>query len=146
MITTTTKRMINTLAAACCVVLAAVALLSSPAYAQDDGPVFELRTYKSTPGNLDALMTRFRDHTMRLFEKHGMTNIGYWQPTDPALAEDTLIYLLRHESQDAANASWRAFGSDPEWQRVNEESNSNGAILLSVQRQYMTATDFSQMK
>lgn len=117
------------------------------ATAQDiEGPVFELRTYKATPGNLDKLLTRFRDHTMRIFEKHGMTNIGYWIPTDPELSQDTLVYLLKHNSMEAAQASWRAFAQDPEWRQVNEDSNRDGAILDSVVRQYMTATDFSQMK
>lgn len=120
-------------------------LTATPVYAQE-GPVFELRTYKATPGNLENLLARFRDHTMRIFEKHGMTNVGYWVPTDPEEAEDTLVYLLKHDSMAAASASWRAFATDPEWARVNEESNRNGAILDSVVRKYMTATDFSQMK
>lgn len=125
-------------------------LFTAPAFAQtasaDNGPVFELRTYKATPGNMDKLLERFRQHTMRLFEKHGMTNIGYWIPTDPELAEDTLIYLLRHDSQAAADASWRAFGSDPEWQQVNADSNRDGNILGSVVRQYLSPTDFSQIQ
>lgn len=142
--TTMCKRMINTLASASFVVLAA---LMFPVHAQaQEGPVFELRTYTATPGNLDKLLARFRDHTMALFEKHGMTNIGYWLPTDPEEAEDTLIYLLKHDSQEAANASWRAFGSDPAWAVVNEESNRDGAILQGVARKYLTATDFSQMQ
>ncbi|KKO12620.1 NIPSNAP family protein [Pseudohongiella sp.] len=142
--TTMYKRMINTLASASFVALAALLL---PVHAQaQEGPVFELRTYTATPGNLDKLLTRFRDHTMALFEKHGMTNIGYWVPTDPEAAENTLIYLLKHDSRDAANASWRAFGSDPAWAVVNDESNRDGAILQGVERKYMTATDFSQMK
>lgn len=145
MTTTMFKRMINTLASASFVVLAAL-LSPGQALAQDDGPVFELRTYTATPGNLDKLLARFRDHTMGLFEKHGMTNIGYWLPTDPEAAEDTLIYLLKHDSRDAANASWRAFGADPAWAVVNEASNRDGAILQGVERTYLTATDFSQMK
>jgi hypothetical protein len=144
------KTMINTLASISFLVLAV--LFSGQAQAQtqpqtqDNGPVFELRTYTSTPGNLDKLLARFRDHTMALFEKHGMTNIGYWVPTDPEAAEDTLIYLLRHDSREAANASWSAFGSDPAWAVVNEASNRDGAILQGVERKYLTATDFSQMK
>ncbi|MDP2284493.1 MAG: NIPSNAP family protein [Pseudohongiella sp.] len=123
----------------------AVAVLPASVQAQD-GPVFELRTYKATPGNLEKLMARFRDHTMRIFEKHGMTNIGYWLPTDEIERQDTLIYLLKHDSMEAATASWRAFSQDPEWRQVNEDSNRDGAILDSVVRKYMTATDFSQMK
>lgn len=141
------KYVTKRLAIAALLLCATGALFTSSAYAQsDDGPVFELRTYKATPGNMDKLLERFRQHTMRLFEKHGMTNIGYWVPTDPELAEDTLVYILRHDSQAAADASWRAFGTDPEWQQVNEESNRDGNILGGVVRQYLSATDFSQIQ
>ncbi len=131
--------------------LALVALLggplsTSPALAQDDGTVFEMRTYTSTPGNFEALLTRFRDHTMRIFAKHGMTNIGYWIPTDEELSQNTLVYILKHDSQDAATASWRAFISDPEWQEVDQASNADGAILQNIERQFMTAADFSQIQ
>ena len=108
-------------------------------------PVYELRTYKSTPGNLDNLQARFRNHTIRIFGNHGMQVVGFWVPTDEDSA-DTLIYILKHESREAADASWRAFGQDPEWQRVAEESNRNGQILASVEREYMTATDYSPLK
>jgi hypothetical protein len=108
--------------------------------------IYELRTYKATPGNLDALMKRFRDHTMRIFEKHGMTNVMYWTPTDEPDSADTLVYVLSHPSREAANSAWRAFSQDPEWQKVNEESNVNGPILLSVERRYMKSTDFSPNK
>ena len=129
------------------VAVLASGLIGESAIAQEaPGKVFELRTYKATPGNLDNLLARFRNHTMRIFEKHGMTNIGYWIPTDEAESADTLVYLLSHESQEAATNSWRAFSQDPEWQQVNADSNANGPILDSVQRKYMTAADFSQLK
>ncbi|MEX0617597.1 MAG: NIPSNAP family protein [Pseudohongiellaceae bacterium] len=114
--------------------------------AQDSSRVFELRTYTATPGNLDKLHARFRDHTTRIFEKHGMTVVAYWTPTDAEAAQDTLIYVLAHDSQEAADASWRAFGQDPEWRQVSEASNADGSILAGVERVYMTATDFSPMK
>lgn len=113
--------------------------------AMNDAPVYELRTYKSTPGNLDKLLARFRDHTMRIFEKHGMTNIAYWVPMDPELSDNTLIYLLRHDSMAAAEASWAAFGADPEWHEVAENSNREGQILESLSGQYLNMTDFSPM-
>jgi hypothetical protein len=122
-------------------------VMSAPNMALAQGEkVFELRTYTATPGNLDKLLTRFRDHTMRIFEKHGMTSVAYWVPTDEAESSNTLIYILAHESQEAANRSWQAFSQDPEWQKVNEESNANGPILKSVVRKYMSATDFSPMQ
>lgn len=111
-----------------------------------DQKVFELRTYTATPGNLDNLHARFRDHTTRIFRKHGMEVIGYWSPTSEEESEDTLVYLLGHDSQNAANASWQAFIADPEWERVAEESNRNGQILGGIDAKYMVATDYSPMK
>jgi len=116
------------------------------ASAQDNGKVFELRIYTATPGNLDNLHARFRDHTTRIFSKHGMKVVGYWSPTSEEEADDTLVYILEHASQEAADASWSAFGQDPEWQRVAEASNANGAILGGIERRYMTATDYSPMQ
>jgi hypothetical protein len=115
-------------------------------FAQSSGKVFELRIYTATPGNLGNLQARFRDHTLRIFENHGMTNVGYWSTSDPERSQNTLIYMLSHESRDAADASWRAFGQDPEWQAVAESSNANGQILAGIERTWMTATDFSPMK
>jgi hypothetical protein len=108
--------------------------------------VFELRTYTAPEGKLDDLLARFRDHTMRIFEKHGMTNLGYWLPQDEELRQNTLVYLLAHSSREAGEASWRAFGADPEWQRVSEESQRDGRIITSVERMWLDPTDFSQMK
>ncbi|MCH2355137.1 MAG: NIPSNAP family protein [Pseudomonadales bacterium] len=114
--------------------------------AQDMGKVFELRIYTATPGNLDNLHARFRDHTTRIFGNHGMKVVGYWTPTSEEESENTLVYMLEHASQDAADASWRAFGQDPEWDRVAEASNANGQILGGIERRYMKATDYSPMK
>ena len=111
-----------------------------------DQKVFELRTYQATPGNLDNLHARFRDHTIRIFRKHGMEIVGFWSPTSEDERDDILVYLLAHDNQEAADASWQAFGADPEWDRVAEESNRNGQILAGVERKYMVATDYSPMK
>ena len=108
--------------------------------------VFELRTYQATPGNLGNLHARFRDHTIRIFRKHGMEIVGFWSPTSEEERDDILVYLLAHDSQDAADASWQSFGADPEWASVAEESNKNGQILAGVERKYMVATDYSPMK
>ena len=113
--------------------------------AQDE-KVFELRTYKATPGNLDNLHARFRDHTTRIFRKHGMEVIGYWSPTSEEEREDTLVYLLGHVNQAAADHAWQDFIADPDWARVAEESNRNGQILGGIERKYMIATDYSPMR
>ena len=114
--------------------------------AAQDGKVYELRIYTATPGNLDNLHARFRDHTIRIFENHGMKIVGFWSPLNEEEADDTLIYVLEHASQEAANASWKAFGEDPEWASVAEASNANGPILGGIERRYMTATDYSPLK
>lgn len=114
--------------------------------AQDSGKVFELRIYTATAGNLDNLHARFRDHTTRIFGNHGMKVVGYWSPTAEEEREDTLVYILEHASQEAANASWRAFGQDPEWQEVAAASNANGQILGGIESRYMVATDYSPMR
>lgn len=108
--------------------------------------VFEMRTYTTHPGRLEALQARFRNHTMRIFEKHGMTNIGYWVPRDSALAQNTLIYILAHPSREAARESWRAFGSDPEWRQVAAASEADGRIVSRVESVFMDATDYSPIR
>ena len=113
---------------------------------QAAGRVFELRTYTAPEGKLANLHTRFRDHTMRIFERHGMTNVGYWTPQDTTLRENTLVYLLSHPSRAAADQAWRDFSADPEWQRVAEESQRDGRIVSQVVRMYLDPTDFSPMK
>jgi hypothetical protein len=121
-------------------------LQATPVAAQSAGKVFELRTYTSPPGKLNDLHARFRNHTLALFEKHGMTNIGYWVPADAPLKDNTLIYIVSHESREAAARSWKAFGSDPEWQKVRTASEVNGRIVEKVESVFMTAIDYSKIK
>ena len=108
--------------------------------------VFELRTYYTLPGKLPDLQTRFRDHTTKLFEKHGMTNIGYWVPQDEPAHSNTLIYVVSHESREQAKKNWDAFGADPEWVKVRTASEANGKIVEKVDRVFMDATDYSKIK
>ena len=117
------------------------------AHAQAATRVFEMRTYTAAPGKLAALHSRFRDHTLRLFEKHGMQNIGYWVPADPPNSENTLTYILAHKDREAAKASWAAFGADPDWQKVRKESMADGVSLTTkVESVFMNPTDYSPMK
>jgi len=124
----------------------ALALLAGglliPAAASAD--VYELRIYTTHEGKLDDLNARFRDHTVRLFRKHGMDSVGYWVPTDDPKSANTLIYVLKHASRDAAKASWQAFLADPEWKRVAEESQKDGRILARKPESiFLEATDYS---
>ncbi len=128
--------------------LAAVLLAGfvTPLQAEEvlEGPVFELRTYTTHEGRLPALHARFRDHTMGLFEKHGMRNVGYWIPVD---RPNTLIYIIAHDSQAAVPRNWAAFASDPAWHEVAKTSQLDGPILVDggIESQFMTATDYSPL-
>jgi hypothetical protein len=117
------------------------------AHAQDRTRVFEMRTYTAAPGKFEALKARFRDHTLRIFEKEGMTNIGYWIPADPPNSENTLIYILAHKDREAARKSWEAFRNDPEWKKVASESQKDGPLTAKPPESvYLTPADFSPIK
>jgi hypothetical protein len=105
--------------------------------------VYELRVYHTFEGKLDDLLTRFREHTTRIFEKHGMKNIAYWTPTDDPSRGKTLIYVIEHASRDAAIANWKAFGEDPDWISVRDKSEANGKLVEKVDSTFMVLTDFS---
>jgi NIPSNAP len=128
----------------------ALALLGQAASAKAQNPgsgagstVYELRVYHANEGKLDDLLTRFREHTTRIFEKHNMKNIAYWTPTDDPLNGKTLIYVLAHPSRDAATVNWKAFSEDPEWISVRDKSEANGKLVEKVDSTFMTLTDFS---
>ena len=105
--------------------------------------LYELRIYHVMPGKLDALLARFRDHTMKLFERHGMKNVAYWTPVEEPQKGNTLIYILQHSSRAAADASWKAFREDPEWKSVSAKSEENGKLVEKIDSTYMSLTDFS---
>jgi hypothetical protein len=121
--------------------LAAIAKKSGEV--SDPGAVYELRVYHCYDGKLPDLLKRFREHTTKIFERHAMRNIAYWTPMDDPQKANTLIYVLAHASREAAAASWKAFGEDPEWQSVQKASEINGKIVEKVDSTYMVLTDFS---
>ncbi len=108
--------------------------------------VYELRTYYTHPGKLPDLLTRFRDHTTRILEKHGMTNVGYWVPQEGPLAENTLIYIVAHSSREAAAKSWAGFRSDPDWVKARTASEKDGPLNIKVESVFMNPVDFSAIK
>ena len=110
---------------------------------QPSTTVYELRVYHTFEGKLDDLLRRFREHTTKLFEKHGIKNVAYWIPTDDPLKGKTLVYIISHPSREAATANWKAFGDDPEWKQVQAASEANGKIVEKVDSTFMTLTDFS---
>ena len=110
---------------------------------KSDSRFFELRTYYTFPGRQEALIKRFTNHTTRLFEKHGMTNIGYWKAET---APDRIIYVLAYPDKAARDSSWKAFNSDPEWRKVAKESEADGKIVEKVESVFMDALPFSKIK
>ena len=112
------------------------------------GRVFELRTYTASPGRLEKLLARFRDHTVELFKRHGLGSIGYGVPMDADKgADNTLTYMLAFPSRDAAKTAWKAFLDDPEWQKVKTDSQADGVPLAAkVESHYLKPTDFSPLK
>ena len=118
-------------------------MLTTGFAAEKDTRCFELRTYHAAPGKLADLNTRFRDHTMKLFAKHGMTNIGYWVPTDNT--NNVLIYLLAYPSREAREQSWKAFMADPDWQTAQKASEVNGKLVTKADSVFLDATDFSPL-
>jgi NIPSNAP len=132
------------------ILLAQVALLGLTmtvmTNAQGAGRIYELRTYTCNEGKLPDLLKRFREHTMEIFERHHMHNVGYWIPADESRHSNTLIYIISHESREAAAANWKAFQGDPEWQKVSKASDENGKIVNHTESVFMNPTDFSQLK
>ena len=114
--------------------------------AESKGRVFELRTYTAPEGKLADLQARFRNHTVKLFEKHGMTNVGYFVPQDAPLAQNTLVYVLAHKDRETAKQSWAEFQKDPEWVKARTASEVNGKLTTQVVSVFMDPLDFSKMK
>jgi hypothetical protein len=107
----------------------------------NDTKYYELRIYYCHPGRLDALISRFTNHTTKIFERHGMTNVGYWIPNNNE--KNALYYILSYPSQAERDSSWKKFGRDQEWKEVAKKSEESGKIVAKVESIFMKATDFS---
>jgi len=122
----------------------AVSILPQQSTLDPRAAVYELRIYYPAPGKLAALNIRFREHTMKLFEKHGMRNVAYWNEQATADApEGRLVYLMAYPSREAREADWKAFVEDPEWQAVQAQSEAKGKLVEKVDSIFMTMTDYS---
>jgi hypothetical protein len=130
----------NTLLTSCAAALIAGASFVMAAE-NKDARVYEMRIYYAAPGKLDDLNKRFRDHTVKLFEKHGIENIGYWTPIDNT--NNALYYVLAYPSREAREKSWKAFLADPDWKAAYKTSHANGALVAKAESYFMQATDFS---
>lgn len=119
--------------------------MTTPAEVQKPAPdtrLYEMRVYYAPPGKLDALNARFRNHTTKLFEKHGMTNVGYFVPVGEN-TDNKLVYFLAYPNKAARDAAWKAFGSDAEWKKAAAESEKDGKLVAKVETKFLTATDYS---
>jgi NIPSNAP len=133
--------------------LPAAALFSPPLWAavgqggtnptSGSAGVYELRVYHAAAGKLPDLLARFRDHTIKIFEQHGIESVAYWTPMDEPEKSDTLVYILHHPSREAAAANWKSFQDDPTWKSVHEASEANGKLVEKVDSTYLALTDFS---
>ena len=127
----------------------ALAAMVMPAAAQETAldpraALYELRVYHAAPGKLDALNARFREHTLALFEKHGMHNVAYWieQPSEQS-PDGKVIYVLAFPSREAREASWAAFGADPVWREVHARSEADGKLVARIDSTFMSLADYS---
>jgi hypothetical protein len=140
---------IRTIAAVCGAAAAIAGIYSAGALAGErraEARVYELRTYTPGPGKLDALLARFRDHTTKLFEKHGIKNVGYWVTAEAKPEEQKLVYIVSHPDREKAAKHWKEFGEDSDWQKVRTESEKDGRLALKVESVYLTPTDFSKLR
>jgi len=130
------------------VALSAAAFAMGYSVGQEKGTrVYGLRTYTTLPARLPALNKRFAEHTMKLFEKHGIHNEIYWTPMDDERKDNTLIYVVSHESRDAADKNWQAFQADPDWQKARAASEADGKILAKApERVWLKPTEYSPRK
>jgi hypothetical protein len=111
--------------------------------AERDKVIYELRIYHCYPGKLPEVLKRFRDHTTRFFERHGLKNVVYWTALDDPMKSSTLYYVLAHPSREAATANWKAFQEDMEWQSVKAASEANGKLVEKIDSTFLEMTDFS---
>ena len=116
------------------------------AHAQEKTRVFELRTYTAHPGKFDDMKARFKEHIIPLFKKHNLTVVGFWTHADPPTSENTLVYILAHDSREAAKKNWDAFRADPVRKKVWADTEKDGPINLKVESIYINPVDFSPIK
>ncbi len=110
------------------------------------GKVYELRVYHANPGKLEALHARFRDHTCKLFQKHGIELVGFWTPTQGEEAKNTLYYIIAFPDAEAQKKAWQAFRDDPDWKKVKADSEKEGVLVNKVDSTNLKATDYSPLR
>lgn len=127
-----------------CLMVAAMAV--SEVRADDNEKCFEMRTYYSAPDKFEALKTRFRDHTLKLFKKHGIKVVGFWEASEGANKGRMLVYICEYKSKEAREEAFKAFRADPDWKKAKAESEVNGSLTEKVEEVFLSALEFSKIK
>jgi hypothetical protein len=107
--------------------------------------IYELRIYHAVPGRLPDLLKRFDTITLKLWEKRGIRQAGFWT-TLIGGSNQVLYYLLQWESLAEREEKWNAFGTDPEWLAAREQTEANGPIVERVINEILAPTSFSSVK
>jgi hypothetical protein len=107
--------------------------------------IHELRIYRCMPGRLPALLARFETITLKLWEKHGIRQAGFWTTLVGESNQD-LTYLLAWESMAERETKWTAFATDPEWLAARAETEKDAQIVQTVANQFLAPTAFSSVK
>ena len=110
------------------------------------GKVYELRVYHANPGKLEALHARFRDHTCKLFQKHGIELVGFWTPAQGEEATNTLYYIIAFPDAEAQKKAWQAFKEDPDWIKAKADSEKEGVLVKKVDSTNLKPTDYSPLR
>jgi NIPSNAP len=125
---------------------ASLTLAPSPSLTKNSR-CYEIRTYTAAPGKLEELHARFRNHTMKIFKKHGMKVVGFWGPADKENgSENKLVYVMEFPNRAARDKAWKDFVADPEWKTARAESEKNGRLTEKVDSVILMATDYSPIK
>jgi NIPSNAP len=106
--------------------------------------VYEMRMYYASPGKMDALLARFADHTEAIFARYNLKTIGYWVPQENS--KNLLVYIMEHETLEAAKKNWEDFRNDAEWLKVKAETDSPVPLVATIDRYFMDKVDFSKLK
>jgi hypothetical protein len=107
--------------------------------------IYEYRVYEAAPGKMAALHARFRDHTVKIFERHGIKNIGYWTASVGDYS-DRLIYIVAFEDAAQRDKAWASFRDDPEWQKVRADSEADGPLTTRISNSLLAPTDYSPLQ
>ncbi|MBC7880238.1 MAG: NIPSNAP family protein [Anaerolineae bacterium] len=106
--------------------------------------IYELRIYHAMPGRLPALLSRFQHHTLRIWEKHGIRQAGFWT-TLIGESNHQLTYMLAWDSLADREERWGAFLADPEWIAISTETEKEGALVQNIRNQLLAPTAFSSV-